>query len=32
MDKPIVKHSNAPPPITPLGGLSYRPPTWKKAD
>ena len=32
MDKPIVKHSNAPPPITPLGGSSYRPPTWKKAD
>ena len=32
MDKPIVKHSNAPPPITPVRGSSYITPTWKKAD
>lgn len=32
MDKPIVKHSNAPSPIIPVRGSSYITQTWKKAD
>ena len=32
MNKPIIKQSNAPTPISPVRGSSYRPPTWKKAD
>ena len=32
MDKPIVKTSNAPAPISPVRGSGYRLPTWKKAD